>query len=160
MIATSFFRFGWPHHMAGLLLFICYLAASDGLAADAVAPPLEGSLLEATVLEASVSLTAARRTRSNPRIAVGHYLDAAEAAVRFQGASSGNKVSEESRAIYNAAAQEVTVLLRSSAELWNRTEEIPAHDGIYRLHFAAGSRKNGTWDPNYFNFFRTARASP
>jgi pimeloyl-ACP methyl ester carboxylesterase len=142
--------------MAGLLLFVCYLAASDGFAADAVAPPLEGSLLEATVLEANMSLTAARRTRSDPRISVGHYLDAAEAAVRFQSVSSGNKaVSEESRAIYNAAVQEVTVLLRSSAELWNRTETIPAHDGVYRLHFAAGLRKNGTWDPNYFNFFRT-----
>jgi hypothetical protein len=82
-----------------VLLFICYLAASEGLAADAVAPPLEDSVLEATVLEASVSLTAARRTRSDPKIAAGHYLDAAEAAVRFQGVSSGKKVSEESRAI-------------------------------------------------------------
>jgi hypothetical protein len=39
----------------------------------------------------------------------------AEAAVLFRGVSSDNKVSEESQAIYNAAVQEVTVLLRSSA---------------------------------------------
>jgi hypothetical protein len=155
VIATLSFRFDLPRQIAGVLLFICYLAASEGLAADAVAPPLEDSVLEATVLEASVSLTAARRTRSDPKIAAGHYLDAAEAAVRFQGVSSGKKVSEESRAIYNAAVQEVTVLLGSSAELWNRTETIPARDGVYQLHFAAGSRKHGTWDPNYFKFFRT-----
>jgi hypothetical protein len=155
VIATLSFRFDLPRQMAGLLLFICYLAASHGLAADAVAPPLEGAALEATVLEAGISLTEARRTRSNPRVAAGHYLDAAEAAVRFQSVSSGKRLSDESRAIYNAAAQEVTVLLRSSAELWNSTETIPAHDGVYRLRFAAGSRRNGTWDPNYFKFFRT-----
>jgi pimeloyl-ACP methyl ester carboxylesterase len=141
--------------MAGLLLLICYLAVSDGHAAEAAAPSLEGSALEAIVLEASVSLTEARRTRSNPRTAVGHYLDAAEAAVRSQSFSSGGKVAEDGRLIYNAATQEVTVLLRSSAELWNQTETIPAHDGVYRLHFAGGSRKSGTWDPNYFKFFRT-----
>jgi hypothetical protein len=45
--------------------FICYLAA--GLVADAVTPPLERSGLEAFVLEASVSLTAAQRTQSDPK---------------------------------------------------------------------------------------------
>jgi pimeloyl-ACP methyl ester carboxylesterase len=48
-------------------------------------------------------------------------------------------------------------LLRSSTELWNRTETIPSRDGTYRLHFAAGSKKEGTWDPGYFDFFRTPR---
>ena len=38
--------------------------------------------------------------------------------------------------------------MRSSAELWNRTKTVPSHDGIYRLRFAAGSRKEGTWDPS------------
>jgi hypothetical protein len=115
VIATLSFRFDLFRQIAGLLFFICYLATSDGLAADAVVPPLKGSVLEAPVLEASVSLIAARKTRSDPRIAAGHYFDAAEAAVLFQGVSSDNKVSEESRAIYKAAVQEVTVLLRSSA---------------------------------------------
>jgi hypothetical protein len=71
VIATVSFRCGLPRQMAGLLLFICYMAGSDGLATDAVAPPLEGSVLEASCI------------------------------------------------------------------------------------FAAGSRKNGTWDPDYFKFFRT-----
>ena len=86
---------------------------------------------------------------------MGHYLDAADAVVRSMGVSSRNETSEKARSIYNAASQEVTVLLRSSAELWNRTETIPSRDGIYRLRFAAGSHKEGTWDPGYFDFFRT-----
>jgi hypothetical protein len=97
VIATLSFRFNLPRQIAGLLLFVCYLAASDGLAADAAAPALEGPGLEAFVLEASVSLTAIQRTQSDPKIKAGHYLDAAEAAVRFQGVSSDNKVSEQSR---------------------------------------------------------------
>ena len=48
-------------------------------------------------------------------------------------------------------------MLRSSAELWNRTETIPSRDGIYRLRFAAGSQKEGTWDPGYFDFLRTPK---
>ncbi|HME07934.1 MAG TPA: hypothetical protein VKG25_12840 [Bryobacteraceae bacterium] len=78
----------------------------------------------------------------------------ADAAVRSAGVSSGN---EEARLIYNAASQEVTVLLQSSAGLWNRTETVPSRDGIYQLRFAAGSRKEGTWDPGYFDFLRTPR---
>jgi hypothetical protein len=98
VIATLSFRFGLSRQIAGLLsFFLCYLAASDGLAVDAVAPPLEGSGLEAFVLEASVSLTAAQRTQFDPKITAGHYLGAAEAAVRFQGVPSDNKVSEQSR---------------------------------------------------------------
>jgi hypothetical protein len=46
--------------------------------------------------------------------------------VRSVSVSSGNEA--EARSIYNAASQEVTVLLRSSAELWNRTETIPSRD--------------------------------
>ena len=88
---------------------------------------------------------------------MGHYLDAADLAVRSLGVSSGSEVTEEARSIYNAASQEVSVSLRSSAELWNRTETIPSRDGIYRLRFAAGSHKEGTWDPGYFDFFRTPR---
>jgi hypothetical protein len=97
VIATLSFRFDLSRQIAGLLIYICYLAASDGLAAGAVAPQLEGSVLEAFVLEASVSLTAAQRTQFDPKITAGHYLGAAEAAVRFQGVPSDNKVSEQSR---------------------------------------------------------------
>ena len=150
------FRFGLPRQVAGLLLLLYCLAVSDGRAADAVAvPPPEGSAAEAIVSAARLSLAEARKTQSDPKTAVGHYLDAADGAVRSLGVSSGNET--EARSIYNAASQEVAVLLRSSAELWNRTETIPSHDGIYRLRFAAGSHKEGTWDPGYFDFLRTPR---
>jgi hypothetical protein len=142
------FRLSLPRHRAGPLLLLCYLAVSDGPATDAAAPP---PAAEAIVSQARQNLAEARKTQSDPSTAVGHYLDAADAALWAQ----RDGVSDEARSIYNAAAQEVSVLLRSSAELWNRTETIPAHDGLYRLHFAAGSHENGTWDPGYFDFFRT-----
>ena len=141
--------------LAGLLLILCYLAVSEGRAADSAAVPPEASAPEAIISQARLSLAEARKTQSDPRTAVGHYLDAEDAAVRSAVLSSPNEVTEEARSIYNAASQEVAVLLRSSAELWNRTETIPSRDGTYRLHFAAGSKKEGTWDPGYFDFFRT-----
>jgi hypothetical protein len=155
-IMKNTFRFGLPRQVAGLLLLLCYLAVSDGRAADSVGAPPEGSAAEAIVSQARLSLAEARKTQSDPRTAVGHYLDAADAAVRSLGVSSGNEA--EARSIYNAASQEVAVLLRSSAELWNRTKTIPSAHGIYRLRFAAGSHKEGTWDPGYFDFLRTPSA--
>ena len=151
------FRFGLPCQIAGLLLLLCYLAVSDGRAADQGGAAAGRFGSDAIVSEARLSLAEARKTQSDPRTAVGHYLDAADAAVRSVGVSSGNEVTEEARSIYNAASQEVTVLLQSSAGLWNRTETVPSRDGIYRLRFAAGSRKEGTWDPGYFAFLRTPR---
>jgi hypothetical protein len=154
-IMKTTFRVGLPCQIAGLLLLMCYLAVSNGRAADKVTVPPEGS--DAIVSEARLSLAEARKTQSDPRTAVGHYLDAADAAVRSVIVSSGNEVTEEARTIYNAASQEVTVLLQSSAGLWNRTETVPSRDGVYQLRFAAGSPKEGTWDPGYFDFFRTPR---
>jgi pimeloyl-ACP methyl ester carboxylesterase len=150
-------KFGVPGQIAGLLLLLSCLAVSDGRATDSAALPPDDSPPQAIVSEARLSLAEARKTRSDPRIAVGHYLDAADAAVRSVGASSGNEATEEARSIYNSASQEVTVLLRSSAQLWNRTETIPSREGTYRLSFAAGSQKEGTWDPAYCDFFRTPR---
>src|SRR6266852_1219860 len=95
-IMKTTFRFGLPRQIAWLLLLLCCLAVSDGRTADAVALPPEGSAPEAIVSEARLSLAEARRTGSDPRAAVGHYLDAADAAVQSVGASSRNGVSEES----------------------------------------------------------------
>jgi len=151
------FRFSFPREILGLLLLMCCLAPADGRAANAVAVQTEGSTPDAIISEARLSLSEARKTESDPKTAAGHYLDAADAAVRSVGVSSGNGVTDEARSIYNAASQEVAILLRSSPELWNRTETIPSLHGVYRLRFAAGSHTEGTWDPSYFDFFRTPR---
>jgi hypothetical protein len=61
------------------------------------------------------------------------------------------------RLTYNNACQEMAVSLRSSDQLWNRTTTFQSGDHMYQLRFAAGSRQDGTWDPNYFDFFRTRK---
>ena len=151
-------QFGLPRQIGGGLLLLLYcVAVSDGRAADAAAVPPEGSAAEAIVSQGRLSLAEARKTQSDPRTAVGHYFDAADSAVRSVRVSAGGEVTEEARSIYNAASQEVAVLLRSSDELWNRTETIPSGNGIYRLRFAAGSHKEGTWDPGYFDLLLTPK---
>jgi hypothetical protein len=147
-------RFGLPSQVARLLLLLSCLAVSDGRAASAPALLPEGSAPEAILSEARLSLAKARKTHSDPRAAVGWYLRAAERALRAASESSSNQVSE-ARLIYNSASEEVTVLLWSSHELWNKAETIASDKGLYQLRFAAGSRKDGTWDPTYFDLFRT-----
>jgi hypothetical protein len=115
----TIFRFSCPRKIIGLLALLFCLALDDGRATDAVARRTEGSTPEAIVSDARLSLAAARKTQSDPKTAVGNYLDAADAAERSVGVSSGNEVTEEARSIYNAASQEVVVLLRSSPDLWN-----------------------------------------
>ena len=87
----TIFQFGLPREIAGLLLLLYCLSVSDGRAADSVAVPPEGSAPEAIVSEARLSLAEARKTQSDPRTAVGHYLDAADAAVRSVGFPRGTR---------------------------------------------------------------------
>jgi hypothetical protein len=54
---------------------------------------------------------------------VGHYLDAAYTASGLMSGSTGNEATD-ARLTYNNACQEMTVLLRSSDQLWNRTTTI------------------------------------
>jgi pimeloyl-ACP methyl ester carboxylesterase len=150
-------RFGLSRQIARLLLLLSCSAASGGRATDSAAVPPDVSAPQAIVSEARLSLAEARKTQSDPKIAVGHYLDAADAAARSVGRSPDTEITEEARSIYNAACQEVAVLLRASAELWNRTETIPSRQGTYQLRFAPASRKEGTWDPAYCDFFRTPK---
>ena len=131
-------RFGLPSQVARLLLLLCYLEVSDGRAAGALALPSEGSATEAILSEARLSLAEARKTHSDPRAAVGWYLQAADTASRAATESSSNQASE-ARLIYNSACEEVTVLLWSNHKLWNKAETIASDNGLYQLRFAAGS---------------------
>src|SRR6516225_11638247 len=137
-IMKAIFRFGLPSQVARQLLLLCYLAVSDGRAAGAPALPAEGSAPEAILSEARLSLAEGRKTHSDPRAAVGWYLQAADRALRAASESSSNQASE-ARLIYNSASQEVTGLLWSNHDFWNKAETIVFDKGLYRLRFAAGS---------------------
>ena len=106
--------------------------------------------------EAQLSLIEARRSSANPRVAAGYYLDAADAALRSVNGRP-TSATEDSRLIYNRSCQELTQLLHSHPELWDRTETIQGASHIYRLRFAAGSRPAGIWEPDYFNLFRNPK---
>jgi hypothetical protein len=140
--------------VAPLFLTLCCLAICSGRAADTVSSEASGS--ETIVAEARLSLAEARKTHSNPRTAIGHYLQAADGAMRAVNESPVNQASE-ARLIYNNVCKEVTVLLWSNHELWNKAETIVSNKDSYQLRFAAGARKEGTWDPTYFDLFRTQR---
>jgi pimeloyl-ACP methyl ester carboxylesterase len=134
------------------LLFFCSVAVAGGNAADLM--PAADS--QAMISAAKLNLAEAQRTTSDPRTAVGYYLEAADTALRAVKTSAPDQTTE-AQLIYNIACQEVTLLLRSNVELWNKTQMIPSEKGTYRLRFATGSRKEGTWDPAYFDFFRTPK---
>ena len=95
------FQFGLPRQITGLLLLLYCLAVSEGRAADAVAMPSEGSSPEAIISQARLSLAEARKTQSDPRTAVGYYLDAADAVrvvgERFLWERSGSPVDLQRR---------------------------------------------------------------
>jgi pimeloyl-ACP methyl ester carboxylesterase len=109
--------------------------------------------------EAQSSLAEARKMRSDPKIAAGYYLDAADAALQFMNSASAS-TAENSRLAYNRSCGELTVLLQSNPALWNRTEGFQSPNRAYRLHFAPGSRLVGIWAPDYFNFFRIPKQQP
>ena len=107
------------------------------------------------VSAAHASLTLADNSQTKePKAAIGYYLDAASLAARTL-AESAEKSDDDARNVYNEAAAQLTLLLRSKPEWWNRTESFHSPRGTYRLRFAPESKSGGIWDPNYFTFFRT-----
>ena len=73
------------------------------------------------------------------------------------GSSSQNERSE-AQLIYDSACEELTVLLHSTGELWNKPQTIPSGKSTYRLRFAhLPAQGRATWDPSYFDFFRTPK---
>jgi pimeloyl-ACP methyl ester carboxylesterase len=132
---------------AQFLLVTGILAVSAGC----VSQPASGPLAEA-----ELSLKEARQARSNPQIAAGDYLDAADAALRSGGRSTGEEANQ-ARLTYNTTCQELALLLQSNRDLWDRTSTVRSPHHIYRLHVAGGSRQADTWDPAYLDFLRTPK---
>ncbi|MEI6399505.1 MAG: hypothetical protein WCO71_12115, partial [Pseudomonadota bacterium] len=108
------------------------------------------------VSEAKTLLNLAETHRNMPSVAAGYYLDAAHRASRTLEISSKTE-RHEAILIYNRAAEELTVLLRSTPALWNRTQTFHSSQSSYRLHFASSMKQNGILDPDYFTFFRTRK---
>lgn len=67
------------------------------------------------------------------------------------------KSREAARVIYNQAATDLVLLLRSSdnGAMWNRPLTLSSGGTTWRLRYAAGNR-NGTWDPGRFTSFTAA----
>ena len=141
-----------PRQIIALLVLFIGISVSGGRATDR----MPSANTQAIVSEARLNQAEARKSKSDPRAAVGHYLEAADGALRVMGSSSPNERSE-AQSIYDSACEEVTVLLRSTGQDWNMPQTIPSGKSTYRLRFATGSCKDGTWDPNYFDFFRTPK---
>ncbi|MBV8099688.1 MAG: hypothetical protein JOZ31_11070 [Verrucomicrobia bacterium] len=133
---------------AQLVLLTGILAVSAGC----VSQPASGPLAQA-----EVSLKEARQARSNPQIAAGDYLDAADTALRANGSRSTGEEPDQARLTYNTACQELALLLQSHRDFWDRTSTVQSSHHIYHLHFAAGSHRTETWDPAYLDFLRTPK---
>src|SRR5258708_29839480 len=133
-----------------LLLVLGYLLFSSGCVSH------QASNHNLPLRKAQLSLDEARTTQSVPIVAAGHYLDAAYTALGLMNSAAGDKETDI-RLVYNRACQDLTVLLRSNNQLWNRTETIQSGDHAYRLRFAGGFPEGGTFDPTYFELFRTSK---
>jgi hypothetical protein len=126
---------------------ICALAL--GSCAPTAMPPQD-----AAHLAASTHLKAAGGQRLGTEQRAVLYLNAAkEAAGLLDSPSTGS----EARLVYNSAAADLTVLLRSAEEgrYWNQPLALQSGGTTYRLRFAKGTR-DGLWDPAKFTDFTPA----
>lgn len=102
------------------------------------------------VAQAAAELRQARRGTLPAETRAALYLDAAALA-------SAHTAEPKAQAIYNAAAGELTALLRSADDgrLWNRPLTLTANSVTYRLRFQPGAR-DGVWSPDKFTAFTPA----
>lgn len=112
-------------------------------------PPAEGSHRAAVL-----SMEQAASAKATPEQRAALYLQAArESSALLDSPESG----AAARSIYNKAAADLTVLLRSADQgsLWSRPLTLSSGGTTYRLRFAKGTR-DGHWDPAYFTSFTPA----
>ena len=100
------------------------------------------------------NLHEARSSRFSPEQRAAAYLQAAATAAPRIGPGAN---AEPARALYNTAAAELTVLLRSSGDdrLWNRPLTLENGGVPWHLRFQSGT-KDGFWAPDYFTAFKVA----
>lgn len=126
--------------LAGTALLLAACSTSAPIFSRA-APP---------VAQAAAELRQARRGALPVESRAGLYLEAAALA-------SAHTSDPNALAIYNAAAGELTALLRSADDgrLWNHPLTLTAHSATYRLRFQPGAR-DGVWSPDEFTAFTPA----
>jgi len=100
-------------------------------------------------MAAAQQLSEARSEHFKPEERAGHYLQAA--ALTAPRLGSGTEATP-AREIYNAAAGELTIALRSDAgRLWNHPLTLTPDNTTYHLRLQPGS--SSTWSPDYFTSF-------
>ena len=127
----------------------CFAVLALGACAPTELPP-EGAKHHAAALHLKAAATP---TMAAGQRAVNYLSSAKESASLLDSGSSG----EDARLIYNKAAADLTILLRSADQgaLWNRPLTLSSGGTTYRLRFAKGTR-DGHWDPAYFTSFTAA----
>lgn len=131
------------HNLVYLAVFTTFVLTA---CAPRVLPPAEG-LHQQAVRHME---QAGKQNLSDEQRAVS-YLDAAkESSTLFGSAESG----EASRVIYNKAAADLVVLLRSAQNggMWNRSLTLSQGGSTYRLRFNKGTR-DGVWNADQFTSF-------
>jgi pimeloyl-ACP methyl ester carboxylesterase len=153
---NTFMKRTIPVDLPGKIIGLLFLFGGASVSGAQATDPMPSASAQAIVYYARLNLAEAWKTRNDPGAAVGYYLEAADWALQPMDGSSPEERSE-AQSIYDSACQEVTVLLDSTGERWNMPQTVPIGNITYRLGFATGSGKDGTWDPSYFNFFRTPK---
>jgi Alpha/beta hydrolase family len=112
-------------------------------------PPAQGPQRSAVLhLKEADTLTLSAEQRA------ALYLDAAAEAQALLGSPA---TAGPGSMVYNQAAADLTVLLRTAGNggMWNRPQTFTSGTTTYHLRFAAGTR-DGVWDPAYFTDFKPA----
>lgn len=133
-----------PNRCFCLLAALAFTAcATTGL------PPAEG-LHRPAVL----ALEQAASPKATPEQRAALYLDAARAASALLDSPNSGVPARE---IYNKAAADLTVLLRSTenGRMWNHPLTLTSGNTTYRVSFAKETR-DGVWNPDHFTSFTPA----
>lgn len=147
-IIPSFHLFRIQHSTMNIkpLRLTLFATLALGACAPNHLPPAEGLHKSAVGY-----LSEAEKTTLSDEQRAVLYLDAAKESSALLGSAESGKAS---RVIYNKAAADLVVLLRSSrnGSLWNQPLSLSQGGSTYRLRFAKGTR-DGVWNADHFTSF-------